>query len=101
MRTHGYRAQFAVASRAGGLAQAKKPMPRYIVDRFEGSDWAVLEDDQARTFNVPRAWLPTDASEGTVLMATTASGTSLQAVRFEIDPEATRQRQASGRRLRD
>src|SRR5688572_29100540 len=36
----------------------------YVIDRFEGPDWAVLEDDRARTFNVPREWLPHGALEG-------------------------------------
>ena len=39
-------------------------MPRYTVDRFEGTDWVVLRDEQAKTFLVPRRWLPADVRTG-------------------------------------
>jgi len=45
-------------------------MPRYTIDRFEGSGWAVLQDDQGQTFLVPRRWLPTEAREGDVVIET-------------------------------
>ena len=49
--------------------------PRIVIDRFEG-DLAVLECGGS-TWNVPRAVLPPDASEGDVLG-------------LVIDPDATR-----------
>ena len=42
-------------------------MPQYIIDRFEDAAWAVLEDQQGKTFLVPRRWLPTQAREGDVV----------------------------------
>ena len=45
-------------------------MPQYIIDRFEDAAWAVLEDQQGKTFLVPRRWLPTQAREGDVVSAT-------------------------------
>ena len=35
----------------------------YTVVRFEDG-WAVLSDEHARTFSVPRDWLPPSAAEG-------------------------------------
>lgn len=62
-------------------------MPRYTVDRFEGSDWVVLENEQARTFTVPRHWLPANAHEGTVVRASAdADGTDESLIRFSVDP---------------
>lgn len=37
----------------------------HVVDRFE-DDLVVLEDEQARSLTVPRAWLPDKLSEGDV-----------------------------------
>jgi hypothetical protein len=39
----------------------------YTIDRFEGTEWAILEDKDARTFNVPRSWLPAHSKEGDVV----------------------------------
>ena len=36
----------------------------YTIDRFEDGGWAVLEDSQARTFTIPRAWLSPSVREG-------------------------------------
>ncbi len=33
---------------------------QYGVDRIEGGGWVVLEDGDAKTFTVPRGWLPAD-----------------------------------------
>jgi hypothetical protein len=88
-----------MASKHNGTRQLENAnMSRYTVDRFEGSERVVLEDDQARTFTLPRSWLPAHTKEGTVLTATTASGTTVQAVRFEVDTEATRLRVESAER---
>ena len=62
-------------------------MQRYTIDRFEGSDWVVLEDEQARTFTVPTDWLPASVREGTVLRASAdADGTGTSVIRFSVDP---------------
>ena len=75
-------------------------MPRYIIDRFEGGDWVVLEDEQAHTFTVPRHWLPTNAREGSVLRASAdADGTGTSVIRFSLDSAAQEEelRKAHGR----
>lgn len=41
-------------------------LPLCIVDRFEG-DWAVIEFDGTKIFQLPRTLLPKDISEGDVL----------------------------------
>ena len=62
-------------------------MPRYIVDRFEGSGWVVLEDEQARTFTVPTNWLPIGVREGSVLRASADNdGAGTSVIRFSVDP---------------
>ncbi|WP_338826310.1 hypothetical protein MTBGP_11180 [Moorella thermoacetica] len=38
----------------------------FIIDRFEGQ-WAVIETDDRKTFNLPRSILPCDAKEGDVV----------------------------------
>ena len=77
-------------------------MPRYTIDRFEGDEWAVLEDERARTFNVPRDWLPSGAREGDVLkMSDTAEGASARVIRFEFDPGARDEQLAKARQRRD
>lgn len=76
-------------------------MPRYTIDRFEAEVWAVLEDEQARTFRVPRQWVPVAAREGDVLNAADASaGPASQYVRFELDTAAREHRLAEADRLR-
>lgn len=77
-------------------------MARYIVDRVEGSDWVVLEDERARTFTVPRSWLPSAAREGDILNAFEQHvGAQTKVFRFELDPAAREERLAKARRLRD
>ena len=77
-------------------------MARYAIDRFEGGEWAVLEDDEARTFRVPRHWLPPAAREGDVVNATEQdAGTGSRVLRFELDPAARQARLDQARRLRD
>jgi hypothetical protein len=77
-------------------------MPRYTIDRFEGTDWIVLEDDQARTFRIPRHWVPVEAREGDVL---DTSGDQIapgvRSVRMAVDPTARDQRLAEAKRLRE
>ena len=47
------------------MAKAKRR--QYGVDRIEDGGWVVLEDGDARTFTVPRGWLPADVREGDVV----------------------------------
>ena len=74
---------------------------RYTIDRFEG-DWAVLEDEQGRTFSVPRHWLPTDAAEAAVLKAS-ADGVdgAVKTLRFELDFSARDERLKNARSRRE
>ena len=61
-------------------------MARYTIDRIEDGDWAVLQDERARTFTVPRHWLPESARESDVLRSTEqADGASASVVRLELD----------------
>lgn len=75
-------------------------MPLYIVDRFEGSEWAVLEDERARILRVPRNWLPGDAREGDVIDASVGAGTGATSILFKLNPEERAERLAEARRLR-
>ena len=64
-------------------------MSHYIIDRFEGTDWAVLEDEQERTFLVPKRWLPTNAREGDVVRETEQSpDTDTISLRLQLDQGA-------------
>jgi Protein of unknown function (DUF3006) len=77
-------------------------VPRYTIDRFESDTWAVLEDEGARTFTVPRDWLPAGVHEGDVLQASSAAreeATSM--IRFQLDPAARDQQLAKARERRD
>jgi hypothetical protein len=77
-------------------------LPRYTIDRFEGGDSAVLEDDRAHIFRIPRRWLPADAREGDVVSAAEQEEeTAVRILRFEVDPAAREQRLAEARRLRE
>lgn len=77
-------------------------MPRYTIDRFEGTDWVVLEDEQARTFLVPRRWLPTQAREGDVVIeAQQAPDADTVSVRLDLDPKGRDERLANAKRLRE
>ena len=76
-------------------------MPLYTVDRFEGSEWAVLEDERAQPLRVPRNWLPADAREGDVINASVGTGTGATSpLLFELDPEKRDERLAEARGLR-
>ena len=77
-------------------------MPRYTVDRFEGTDWVVLKDEQAKTFLVPRRWLPTDVREGDfVIEAQQAPNTETVSLRLELDPERPERPERSARSERE
>ena len=75
-------------------------MPRYTIDRFEGDDWAVLEDEDACTFNVPRWWLPPEALEGDVLHISPQAGTDTHALRVVVDAHGRDERRAEAIRRR-
>jgi hypothetical protein len=75
---------------------------RYTIDRFEGTAWAVLEDEQAQTFLVPRRWLPTQAREGDVVVeAAQAPDPDTMSLRLELDPKGRDERLADAKRLRE
>lgn len=77
-------------------------MPRYTIDRFEGTDWAVLEDEQGRTFLVPRRWLPAHARESDVVNeAEQAADADTVSLRLDLDPKAREERLANLERLRE
>ena len=70
-------------------------MPHYIIDRFEDAAWAVLEDEQGKTFLVPRRWLPTQAREGDVVSAIAQPPDSdTVSLTFQLDPAAREERLA-------
>ena len=74
----------------------------YTIDRFEDGDWVVLEDPRARTFTIPRAWLPSTAREGDVVrcvLLDDAAGS--RSVLFELDSAARAEQLARARELRD
>ena len=78
-------------------------MPRFTIDRFESGEWAVLEDDRARTFRVPRKWLPADAREGDVLNASAddESAPGVLVLHLELDAAARQERRTEAKRLRE
>ena len=77
-------------------------MPRYTIDRFEGTTWAVLEDEDAKTFLVPRRWLPTEAREGDVVIETQqAPDADTVSVRLDLDPAAREECLKKMERLRE
>lgn len=77
-------------------------MTRYTIDRFEGSEWAVLEDERAHTLTVPRQWLPSSAREGDVLKTfETAEAVGATTIRFELDPAARDEQLTKARQRRD
>ena len=81
---------------------AKVQRLQYGVDRIEDGSWVVLEDGDARTFTVPRAWLPADVREGDVVsVSPEEDGDGVLCVRFVIDPAARQERLQEAQRRRD
>ena len=76
-------------------------MPHYTIDRLENGDWAVLEDEHARTFNVPRSWLPADAREGDVVTVSEVPATDARLLRFALDLYGREERLKQARELRE
>jgi hypothetical protein len=73
----------------------------YAIDRFEG-DWAVLEDDDTITFNIPRRWLPSEARQGDIVkLVQEERGPQVQLLRLELDPSAKADRLERALRLRN
>lgn len=64
----------------------------YAIDRFDGADWVVLEDEQGRTLRVPRTWVPTDSREGSVVSIEATTQESVTDLRLAIDADATSKR---------
>ncbi len=86
------------AARPAGL---NTQMPRYVIDRFEDDGWAVLEDDRAHTFSVPKSWLPITCREGDVLNVSEVDAEGdVRALRVQVDPAATQARRVNADRLR-
>jgi DUF3006 family protein len=74
----------------------------YTIDRFEDGDWAVLEDDQGRTFSLPRRWLPAEAREGDVLKVDYQKAEpAVETLRLELDPAAREERLDRARQARN
>jgi len=58
----------------------------FIIDRFEG-DWAIIETETRRTFNLPRSVLPLSVEDGDVI-----------SIQVGIDVAATRKRTEDAKR---
>lgn len=76
-------------------------MARYTIDRLEDSGWAVLEDEHARTFNVPRKWLPPETREGDVLDISEQPSTDSHLLRFRLDTAGREERLAEAAKRRE
>ena len=76
-------------------------MASYVLDRFEGTDWAVLEDSGGRTFNIPKAWLPESVREGDVLRVDTQLGADIHGLRIRIDEHVREERLSNAGMRRD
>jgi hypothetical protein len=75
--------------------------PGYVIDRFEDHGWAVLEDPQGRTFQVPRDWLPDSAREGDVVLVTRELAPDAHLLRFMVDATGRDERLSDATRRRD
>jgi hypothetical protein len=75
---------------------------QYGVDLIEDGGWVVLEDGDARTFKVPRAWLPANVREGDVVsVSPEEDAEGVRCGRFVIDPAARQERLQEAQRRRD
>ena len=79
---------------------SSRRVPRYTIDRFEGDDWAVLEDEAARTFTVPRHWLPATVQEGEVLEISLHTDAEAHILRVVVDAQGRDERLAEATRRR-
>lgn len=70
----------------------RRTVARYIIDRFEENEWAVIEDEESRTFSVPRQWMPPEAREGDVLKVSQESPGDRRVLHVELDTAAREER---------
>ncbi|WP_243129186.1 DUF3006 domain-containing protein [Hathewaya massiliensis] len=64
-------------------------MMKYIIDRFE-EDYAVIETEEGKTFDLPKDMIPKDAREGDVLD-----------IEVKVNKEDTRKREKEIKDLMD
>ena len=96
MSLNGTPAKEARRSSAVLLLNSATDMGRFEVNRFKGH-WAVLKND-ARTFTVPRAWLPSDTEERDVITITKQVPVGAYVpLHFELDAQAREQRHTDAR----
>lgn len=70
----------------------------YTIDRFEDGNWAVLENPEGQTFNVPISWLPEAVVEGDVLYVKIDPDNQQSEITFLVD-EAEGQRRLEQAKL--
>ena len=73
----------------------------FFLDKFEDGGWARLEREDGKSFDVPRDWLPEDASEGDVLRGEVASQGQASRVSFTVDDAEKGRRLEEVRKLRE
>ncbi len=71
----------------------------FSIDRFEDNDLVVLETDDRKSLDVPRAHVPPEAKEGDVLVELPENEFDGD-VRYAVDYELTEQRKAEVEQLR-
>ena len=76
-------------------------MAQYVVDRFEGAEWAVLETSAGKLFNVPRGWLPGSAREGDVITVEGVLATDAHVLRIQVESDGREERLADASRRRE
>ncbi|CAN5736497.1 hypothetical protein BH23GEM6_BH23GEM6_06890 [soil metagenome] len=75
----------------------------YIIDRME-EGWAILEDPEGLSFQLPRSWLPSRVREGDVLRISIEPGSEPgvhSTLQIEIDAEEGAKRAEQIRLLRE
>lgn len=72
---------------------------QFVIDRFEDNDIAVLEASDGESIYIPRGHLPEEAHEGDVVLLLPEALWEAD-VRYEIDMDATIERQERARALR-
>ena len=76
---------------------------RFVIDRFEDGEWAVLETSERRTIVIPRSWVPHTAREGDGLVVSEGvdSPEGVRTLRVEIDVAARDIHLEKARRLKE
>jgi hypothetical protein len=72
-----------------------------MIDRFEGDEWAVLEDECGNTFNVPHEWLPENAQKGDLLNVSGVDAAGAHLLRLTLDTDGREERLAKAARQRE